>query len=264
MSQLIRIAKSSSDWTMHDLNAYNISVISVINQDATAFFGCSVLPEPTHIHGEVLTAPCAKQAVSPDARELLCHMDHAMLVLEDVESAVVDFVVLLLRALGYTKRGRFFRTRQDIHYVICGESRLATADVSIIENNEILLVGLEGKQPIDLGGPTPQLTALAIAAFAANNDFRVSVLGQRPLPSKVMLGFSKTAIYPVFYKILVTEELVTAVERGLYSATPTVVYAHKRTLPNPRHRENGMIPSDNKRAILSCFEAFHDFVDYDL
>ncbi|KAL4067325.1 hypothetical protein V8B97DRAFT_1977255 [Scleroderma yunnanense] len=257
MSQLIRTAKSSSDWTMYDLDAYNISVV---DQDATTFFECSELPLPA-IPPEVLTAQHAYQAFDLTANELLCHMEHATLVVPEVKSTVDDFVVLLLRAIGhYTTHPKFFRTRKDIDYVICGEYKVAKPDVSIIQGSEILLVFQENKRHIDLMDPVPQLIAQAIAAFAANDYFFRSALGYRysPLPSKVMPGFIMMGTSPVFYKVLVTRELATAVMCGLYPATPTIVYAHKPTFPNPR--EQGMMPLDNRRVILSCFEAFKIFV----
>ena len=52
MSQLIRSAKSASDWTMNELGAYNITVIY---QDAATFFERPDLPQPI-INTDVLTA----------------------------------------------------------------------------------------------------------------------------------------------------------------------------------------------------------------
>ncbi|RPD68247.1 hypothetical protein L226DRAFT_435819, partial [Lentinus tigrinus ALCF2SS1-7] len=51
MANLIRSAKSSSDWTANDLAAYNIQVQY---QDAPTFFGVDHLPAPA-IDQEVLT-----------------------------------------------------------------------------------------------------------------------------------------------------------------------------------------------------------------
>ncbi|KAI0293287.1 hypothetical protein B0F90DRAFT_1643190, partial [Multifurca ochricompacta] len=93
------------------------------------------------------------------------------------ESAVDDFAVLLLRALGYTPRGRVVRTRKEIPLIICGEARHAKMDVCIIDQNEIWLLDQEDKQHLDSSDPEPQLIAEAIAAFAANNQTRQRTLG---------------------------------------------------------------------------------------
>ena len=43
MANLTRISKAGRDWTKAELDAYNITVVP---EDATTFFGRSVLPEP--------------------------------------------------------------------------------------------------------------------------------------------------------------------------------------------------------------------------
>ncbi|KAG1768452.1 hypothetical protein EV702DRAFT_1271524 [Suillus placidus] len=114
------------------------------------------------------------------------HPDDAV---DENESAVDDFTVLLLRALGYAKRGRVPRTRKIIPFVICAEnSRLAKT----------------------------HLVAEATAAFAANDQTRHQTLGQSPFDSKVMAGITMRGTAPTFYKIEVTTALVTAVAGGVY------------------------------------------------
>ena len=44
MTDLIRSAKSGRDWTLSDLDAYNIRLVS---QEAAQFFGVEVLPDPS-------------------------------------------------------------------------------------------------------------------------------------------------------------------------------------------------------------------------
>ena len=44
MANLIRTAKSSSDWTAYELKAYNIEIVP---QDKAQFFGAADLPDPT-------------------------------------------------------------------------------------------------------------------------------------------------------------------------------------------------------------------------
>ncbi|KAF8977009.1 hypothetical protein BDQ17DRAFT_1384220 [Cyathus striatus] len=50
MANLIRSAKYTSDWTLHDLKSYNISLNEL---NALKFFGIQTLPEPL-VHSEIL------------------------------------------------------------------------------------------------------------------------------------------------------------------------------------------------------------------
>jgi hypothetical protein len=66
---------------------------------------------------------------------------------------------------------------------------------------------------------------------------------------------------PIFFKIPVTQELVTAVIGGVYPTTETIVQAHLPAIARPVYRLNeGMKPLDNRLIILSCYEAFKQFV----
>jgi len=189
-------------------------------------------------------------------------MDLAMSPAPTEESAVDDFAVLLLRAIGYTRRDRVFRTRKDIPLLICGEARHAKTDVCIIDDDEVLLLVQEDKRHKENSDPESQLIAEAIAAFAANNEIRQHTLALPPLSSKVMAGITMKGTAPIFYKINVTTELVTSVGGGVYPDTPTVVYAHIPSIPRPNRRwSEGMKPLDNRQIILSCYEAFKVFVN---
>ena len=67
---------------------------------------------------------------------------------------------------------------------------------------------------------------------------------------------------PTFFKIPVTSDLARAVEFGEYPVAPTIVHAHLPALPRPARRlSEGMKPLDNRRQILSCYEAFKRFVN---
>ena len=111
--------------------------------------------------------------------------------------------------------------------------------------------------------PEPQLIAEAIAAFQTNNTRRTRVLGQNAIDTNVIPGIVLAGSSPTFYKIPITAELAQAVELGLFPATPTVVYAHLPVVPCPACRlSEGMKPLDNRVQILSCYEAFKQFVNW--
>ena len=149
MAELIRSAKSGTDWTTNELEAYNITVVY---QDAAAFFEMQNLPQPA-INQNVLTSLAADDTPDDAAYELLRTMDLAMAPAAE-ESAVDDFAVLLLRALGYTRRGRVSRTRKVLPLVICGENRHAKTDVCLIDENEIVLLVQEDKRHMEDSDPS--------------------------------------------------------------------------------------------------------------
>lgn len=190
-------------------------------------------------------------------------VDLAMAVPPGEESAVADFAVQLFRILDYTGRsvGRVTRRRKDLPFWVCGQRRYAKTDVCIIDASNILLLIQEDKRHLDGSDPEPLLIAEAIAAFSNNNDTRVRALGSPALQSKVIPGITMKGTMPIFYKIPVTAELVRAVQLGEYPAQETVVYAHLPPVPRPARRYNeGMKPLDNRHVVLSCYEAFKQFL----
>jgi len=172
MANIIRSAKSGSDWTRNELAAYHIECH---REDPLTFFEVQALPHP-QIDPELLTSLDAAQAVNDWNAELLNLLDMAMSP-RSGESAVDDFAAGLFRALGYAKRNRVARTRRDLSLLICGEFRHAQTDVCIVDRdkNDILLLVQEDKRFEEGGGgdPEAQLIAEAIAAFGINNEQRV-------------------------------------------------------------------------------------------
>ena len=65
----------------------------------------------------------------------------------------------------------------------------------------------------------------------------------------------------IFFKIPVTQQLVTAIMHGQYPAEPTIVAVHSPDLPQPNLSwSEGIEPLDNRQHILKCFEAFKAIV----
>ncbi|KAI6141567.1 hypothetical protein EDD17DRAFT_1664784, partial [Pisolithus thermaeus] len=246
MAQMMRTAKSGNDWTVKELNAYNITVVY---QDTAAFFGTPHFPVPT-INPNVITTLECDDAPDDETYRIIRTLHLATSIRPAEESAVDDFAMIQLRALGYEPRGRTLRTRKDLPLVICGKNRQAKTDEDKRHLSEID------------GDPEPQLIAEAIAAFALNNRRRVLTLDLPALSSKVLAGITMLGTSPIFYKIEVTGELVKAVASGTYPATQTIVHAHVPAVPRlRRHWNEGMKPLDCRRVILSCYEAFKRFVN---
>jgi hypothetical protein len=248
-----------SDWTINDLTAYNITIAQ---QNAATFFGQVALPLPPH-HPDLLNHLTANEMADDESYHVVNYMDLAMNPVPSEESAVDDFTMQLLRVMGYMDRalGRVLRSRKDIPLFICGEWRHAKTDVCVMDTNGYLLLVQEDRRHLETVEPEAQLIAQAIAAVQSNNRTR-DLLGMGPLNVKVMAGITMTGTSPAFFKIPVTLELIEAVRRGEFPATPTVVAMHRPDVPRPARRiSEGMRPLDNRRPILACFEAFRQFVN---
>jgi hypothetical protein len=182
MAKIIRSAKSGGDWTHNETDSYNIHLSF---QDATTFFGVAQLPAPM-IDNEILSVEDANATVSDANYDLLSLLDIAMDASNPQESAVDDFAVSLFRALGYIRRPRVARTRQELRFLICGENKYAKPAVSILDRSrdDIILLVQEDKR---FGGPADayaQLIAEAIAAYQINQSTR-TVSGLPRLQSMV-------------------------------------------------------------------------------
>ena len=96
MANLLRMAKSGSDWTVVQFCAYNIIVEL---QDVPTFFGVDPLPQVA-VAGELLKHVTADEMVDTKNIKLLKYMEMAKNPLFG-EFAIVDFAAYLLSLLGY-------------------------------------------------------------------------------------------------------------------------------------------------------------------
>ena len=96
MANLLRMAKSGSDWTAVQFCAYNIIVEL---QDVPTFFGVDPLPQVA-VAGELLKHVTADEMVDTKNTKLLKYMEMAKNLLFG-EFAIVDFAAYLLSLLGY-------------------------------------------------------------------------------------------------------------------------------------------------------------------
>ncbi|KAK0448309.1 uncharacterized protein EV420DRAFT_1630923 [Desarmillaria tabescens] len=234
MAHLTRSAKSGSDWTINDLEAYNINT----------FFGGPLLAY--HGPADFLQHQCGTPGRGLDAASspLLKRLDLAAPVTEGEESAVVGFTAELLRFLGYERQDTMVRTRKNLRLLICDEFVYAQTDVCLlnIETLSALLL----------------LIAQAIAAFQENNKRRARLF-LNSLPVQIIPGITMVGTFPTFYKIAVTSELDHSIRHGQYPATETVVYCHTPRVPS-RHRSEGMHSLPNRELLVRCYEAFKSIV----
>ena len=257
MANLIRSAKSGSDWSYNDLLTYNISVQSVTG---TQFFGVSLSEVVPVMDEEFASFNCdsGEKPTGPKrVRNLVRNMESATKT--GNESAVDEFAYNLLVTMDYDKGERMVHMRVPIQLEVCGVSKMAQTDVCVMRDDlSVLLMVQEDKTVWNPRDPEPQAIAEAIAAFQENNRVRnklgLSVLKDMMIPCITMVG-----TFPHFYLVPVTQHLSSCVATGQYPDVTTTV---SRYIPRvPRRVSDGMRPVENRREILRCFEAFKVFVD---
>jgi hypothetical protein len=250
MASIIVSAKSGSDWTENELTAFNINIVG---QDSAEFFGVSPLPEPS-VPPAILTTTTATVALAANdgaTWEFLFFMGRAM---SGPEANVDAFALELLRLMRYRTFGRVVTCNVNLTFTMCGKECHAQTDVCAFDSDSFLLVLQEDKrnlspQPL----PVAQLVAEAIAAFEYNNKLR-----QNPVLDWMMLGIIMRGTLPIFYKIHVTQDLVTCVKLGQYPAIVTNIFEHVPEFPDDENL--GMLSLANRRIALECYEAFKAFV----
>jgi hypothetical protein len=259
MADLIRVAKSGSDWGPNDLDAFNISIIE---QDQETFFEG---PLPAYKgpagflqHEDLAGAFQHEEGVEgldKSSLALIKRLDLAMKITEGEESTIGDFTAELLRAMGYERDLTVVCTRKDIRFIMCGEPVYAKTDACVLDpGSDIYLLVQEDKSHIRPQDPEPQLIAGAIAAFHSNNAKQVNDLFTDPFPTMVIPGITMTGTFPRFYKIKVTADLERCVRYGQFPAVQTIVYRHTPRVPG--RRSDGMRPLDNRELILRCYGGF--------
>ena len=265
MANVTRRAKAVNDWNDFDLAAYNIRVEY---QDATTFFDPPRLPDPIVTAEEVLEVTRPDQTTTDDGYALLRMLQEAIdSIMENEESAVHNFAAELFRACGYTWRGRFVRTRKDILFLTCGEFKYAKADACILnDKDQVILLVHEHRSHFHGVEHEDQVAQLIVKSIAAFTELEYKSERSCHLPFKIMPGIIFHGVSPTFYKISVSEDLVTAIEWGQYPKQETVVLAHVPTktvlVPYSCNPDSeGMWPLHKRRVILSCFEAFKRFVN---
>ena len=141
MAELIRSAKSGSDWTDYELFAFNIVIQNV---DVETFFGTPHLP-PTTISPVVLNnalQPAPPAVISKEDRLFFKYLDRANI---GEESDVHDFAGHILRMLNFDDNDRWIASRRDMTFTMCGTRVWAKADTAVLDNVEYSLMVQEDK-----------------------------------------------------------------------------------------------------------------------
>lgn len=145
MANLVRSAKSGSNWGMSELIAYNIVVKNV---NAQTFFGSPNLPQIT-VSPAILDNLEEPVGLSKADMDFFAYMDDAMSISPGVESFVDDFTAFLLKMMSYDEGRRVVHLRKEMEFEMCGQRVDAKADVCVMERSgmgaKYLLVVQEDK-----------------------------------------------------------------------------------------------------------------------
>lgn len=167
MAQLIRSAKSGSDWTGAELLAYDIAISPTFPD---VFSPPSPVPSLDHLDPSILTSPNGNDPnLSYAAGRYLGYLDLATNATQ--ESAIDDFAAATLTLLGFDdQQFTHVATRYIIPLTICGKTRSAQTDVCLVYRpTTVLLVLIEDKTLLNKTSAEAQMVADAIAAFQYNN-----------------------------------------------------------------------------------------------
>ncbi|THU95961.1 hypothetical protein K435DRAFT_966196 [Dendrothele bispora CBS 962.96] len=195
--------------------AFNIEAVS---KEVDKFFD---QPLPEHLDK---ISPVLLNSLDepPDASEadsdFFGYLEDAIAIPPDEESFVGDFVVVVLKLMGYASgRRRIIHQRREISFEMCGQKVDAKMDVCVMERGALkyLLLVQEDKRHLYKVDPEPlnQLIAEAIAAFYQNNILRERA-GLARVSDAVIPGINMLGSAPTFYKIPVSEALVKAIITG--------------------------------------------------
>jgi hypothetical protein len=260
MADLIRSAKSGSDWTTNELRAYNIKVSA---QSPDKFYGqpLPTVASLTSLDPNLVSGTLGMQGLSDETYRLLQYLDLASRANAGQESAVDDFAREILRVLGYEKRSLLLRSRYVIPLLISGDpNRSAQTDVCLVQGSStILLVVQKDKTTVSACDPEPQVIAEAIATFQCNNRIRArlgeSELDSMTIPCIVMIGTR-----PIFYLVPVTRKLSEAVATAQYPDATTMV---KKCVvaSNSRRLSEGMETLDFRQVALQHYATFRTLAE---
>jgi hypothetical protein len=253
MANVIRSAKSGSDWSRNELLAYNIVVH---HQSTEAFFGHNIDSNLAHIDPLLLSGSLDSEGLSDATYRVLQYLDLATRANAGQESAIDDFAKEILRVVGYEERGTLLRSRYAIPLTISGETNwLAQTDVCLVHGSStILLVVQEDKTAVSARDPEAQVIAEAIAAFQHNNRNRTR-LGLEELDEMMIPCITMIGTRPIFYKVPVSKDLSNSVITAQYPQCSTSVMKCVVATASRRLSEGMEVP-DFRKLALQHYDAF--------
>ncbi|KAF9074009.1 hypothetical protein BDP27DRAFT_1215103, partial [Rhodocollybia butyracea] len=240
-----------SDWTHNELLVFHIVIHDV---DVATFFGTPQLPAATvsPVTLNNVARPPPPAVVTKAERIFFEFLNRANLM---EKAAVDDFSAHPLRILDFDDNERSITTMREMTFTMCGTRVCAKADIAVMKASKYSLIVHDDKARNTVTDePVPQLVAEAIATFNSN-IVENNRLCQVPLPQQIILGITMVGPRPIFYKIAVTQDLVSALITAQYPAQPMVV---QRLVPPVADQDPylsyGMNPLEDCHTVFQCLE----------
>jgi hypothetical protein len=254
MANLIRSAKSTSDWTAGELIAYNITVVT---QSPQVFFRGNTEPSLGDVDRSLINSTVDADSLTDSTSHYLASLNWATNASQ--ECFINDFARETLRILGFAELDLVLITYFTIPLTICGDiSCTAQTGVCLVTPQQlmILLVFQGDKSAFNsMTRPEPQVIAEAIAVYQYNNRRR-QMAGLPTLEAMTIPCITIVDMRPTFYLVPVTQALSNAVVTSQYPENPTTVVKCVTFLgPNHQYSE-GMETPEYRRVAFQHFVAF--------
>lgn len=256
MANLIRSAKSSSDWTFYDLLAYNITVVPLAPEQ---FFPQNPGPLLEDLDPSLLNSSLDDNNFSdPNISDAIFeYLGYLGLATNPTQECFMDtFALETLHILGFNKR-LLLTMHRSIPLFICGNvHQVAQTDVCLLDlQSTVLLVLQADKSAFNACQPEPEVIAGAIAAYQNNNQRRL-LRALPPIDAMTIPCITMVGTRPTFYLVPVTKVLSTAVETGQYPETQTTVMMCVTSLGHNSSLSEGMETPEYRRIAFEHFLAF--------
>lgn len=136
MAQLTRSGKSSGEWSLNELHAFNIVIQNV---NAAIFFGTPQLPATTvsPVILDNVARPPPPDVVTKDERIFFEFLERANIY---EKAAVDDFIGHILRMVDFDGNERSIATRRELAFTMCGTYVWANPDITVLEGRKYLLM----------------------------------------------------------------------------------------------------------------------------
>jgi hypothetical protein len=247
MANIARLAKSSNDWTLNELLAYNVVVRC---QNDLEFFGHSDVSNLSHMDPLLLSSSADSEGLSDPTHRALQYLHLATTTSNGQEAAIDDFTKEILRIVGYEVCGTLLQSRFTIPLTISGEtSKLAQPDICLVQGSSTVLLVVRINTPsVTARDPEAQVIGDAIAAFQHNNRNRVR-LGPEKLDEMVIPCITMMGTRPIFYMVPVSKDLSNSVITGQYPQHSTSITKYILVTGSRRLSEGMEVPDFRKLAL---------------
>lgn len=220
---ILRSAKSASDWNFNELAAYHIQ----IEREAAQIFFHGPLASVGDYDSRLLSSASLDQLI--DCPETICNFLTCAAVAGTADpnqaSAIDDLAKSVLWVTGFYKPGvTHLRPQFSIPLNIRGDDKqVAQSNVCLQHIPSMMLLLVQAnKTSANPSDPEAQMVAEAIAAFQFNNEVRklegLPELDAMTIPSMIMVGTQ-----PAFYFVPVTKQLSNAVAFGDRPEAVTII-----------------------------------------